>query len=327
MPTGGTSLTRHSARCPADDDGEEELARQEKAAALEVLATSRLSVLIGAAGTGKTTLLRALSNLPEVAGGGLLLLAPTGKARVRMQDAIGRESGSTAQTLAQLLVRIDRYDGETGRYHRSDHDRISAARTVIVDESSMLTEEALDALFDGIEGFDRLILVGDPRSCRRSASAGHSSTSSSTSESSAGRSASRTSARLRRTHHPSAPGWQCGERPGRPPAGGVVRRRRAEPRRGRSVGAARRRRGPCGTISVRQWTTSERAGWAASQRARQRPTSDVAPPMTLTASSVVRRQTRPGTTSTSTSGPPRRPRTGRYCPRSGRPAGGVNRAE
>jgi hypothetical protein len=146
---------------PVDDD--EELARQEKAAALEVLATSRLSVLIGAAGTGKTTLLRALCTLPAVASGGLLLLAPTGKARVRMQDAIGRDSGSTAQTLAQLLVRIDRYDGETGRYHRIDHDRISAARTVIVDESSMLTEEALDALFDGIEGFDRLILVGDPR--------------------------------------------------------------------------------------------------------------------------------------------------------------------
>ena len=80
-----------------------------------------------------------------------------------MQDTIGRKAGSTAQTLAQLLVRIDRYDGETGRYHRSDHDRISAARTVIVDESSMLTEEALDALFDGIEGFDRLIFVGDPR--------------------------------------------------------------------------------------------------------------------------------------------------------------------
>ena len=148
---------------PADDDGDEELARHEKAAALEILATSRLSVLVGAAGTGKTTLLRALSTLPAVASGGLLLLAPTGKARVRMQDTIGLESGSTAQTLAQLLVRIDRYDGETGRYHRSDHDRISAARTVIVDESSMLTEEALDALFDGIEGFDRLIFVGDPR--------------------------------------------------------------------------------------------------------------------------------------------------------------------
>ena len=39
---------------------------------------------------------------------------------------------------------------------------LSSARTVIVDECSMLTEEALDALLDGIEGFDRLILVGVP---------------------------------------------------------------------------------------------------------------------------------------------------------------------
>jgi hypothetical protein len=151
---GGTSLA---------DDGEEELARQEKAAALEMLATSRVSVLVGAAGTGKTTLLRALASLPEIAGGGLLLLAPTGKARVRMQDIIGRAAGTAAQTLAQLLVKTGRYNPDTGRYQRSDHDRVSSARTVIVDECSMLTEAALDALLDGVEGFDRLILVGDPR--------------------------------------------------------------------------------------------------------------------------------------------------------------------
>lgn len=144
---------------PDDDDGDEELARQEKAAALEVLATSRISVLIGAAGTGKTTLLRALRNIPGVAEGGLLLVAPTGKARVQMQEAIGYK----ASTLAQLLVPLDRYDPETFRYHRSNHDRSNTARTVIVDECSMLTEDALDALLDGIEGFDRLILVGDPR--------------------------------------------------------------------------------------------------------------------------------------------------------------------
>ena len=145
------------------DDGEEELARQEKAAALEMLATSRFSVLVGAAGTGKTTLLRALANVSEVAGGGLLLLAPTGKARVRMQDVLGPMTGAIAQTLAQLLIRDRRYDPDTNRYQRSDRNRVSSARTVIVDECSMLTEEALDALLDGIEGFDRLILVGDPR--------------------------------------------------------------------------------------------------------------------------------------------------------------------
>lgn len=143
---------------PADDE-DEIAARREKASALEMLATSRISVLVGAAGTGKTTLLRALARLPEVAQGGLLLLAPTGKARVRMQDAIGQK----AMTLAQFLVRSGRYRPDVARYCRSDQDRYNGARTVIVDESSMMTEETLDALLDGIEGYERLIFVGDPR--------------------------------------------------------------------------------------------------------------------------------------------------------------------
>ena len=140
------------------DDEDEESARQEKATALEVLATSQFSVLVGAAGTGKTTLLRALTGIPEVSAGGLLLLAPTGKARVRMQEAIGRE----AFTLAQFLL-PHRYDLETGRYHRSNRDPLKSTRTVIVDECSMLTEEMLDALFDSVQGVERFVFVGDPR--------------------------------------------------------------------------------------------------------------------------------------------------------------------
>jgi ATP-dependent exoDNAse (exonuclease V) alpha subunit len=143
----------------AADDEDEPIARSEKAAALEVLATSRVSVLIGAAGTGKTTLLKALCALPGVEEQGFLLLAPTGKARVRMQTAIGR----SAETVAQLLVKSGRYNPETGRYQRSEHNRRSGFGTVIIDECSMLTEDQLDAVLDGIEGYSRLILVGDPR--------------------------------------------------------------------------------------------------------------------------------------------------------------------
>lgn len=63
----------------------EESAWREKAAALEALYRSRLTVLIGAAGTGKTTLLRMLCSIQDVSEPGLLLLAPTGKARVRLE--------------------------------------------------------------------------------------------------------------------------------------------------------------------------------------------------------------------------------------------------
>lgn len=68
---------------PSAEDPDEQLARTEKVAALQELYASRISVLIGAAGTGKTTLLKVLCDEPSVAGGNILLLAPTGKARVR----------------------------------------------------------------------------------------------------------------------------------------------------------------------------------------------------------------------------------------------------
>ena len=70
------------------DDELEGRARLEKAAMLAELAASRFSVLIGPAGTGKTTLLKMLVEHPVVAAGGVLLLAPTGKARVRMRSCV-----------------------------------------------------------------------------------------------------------------------------------------------------------------------------------------------------------------------------------------------
>jgi putative ribosome biogenesis GTPase RsgA len=48
----------------AEERALEERARTEKAAALEQLFRSRIAVLIGPAGTGKTTLLRMLCALP-----------------------------------------------------------------------------------------------------------------------------------------------------------------------------------------------------------------------------------------------------------------------
>lgn len=146
-------------------DEQEERARKEKAAALGELAASRFSVLIGPAGTGKTTLLSVLCQHPEVSSGSILLLAPTGKARVRMED-VARQAGTgnfQARTLAQHLSRSGRYDGSVQRYLLNDEPPEKSARTVIVDECSMLTEDMLAALLQSLSGVHRLIFVGDPR--------------------------------------------------------------------------------------------------------------------------------------------------------------------
>jgi ATP-dependent exoDNAse (exonuclease V) alpha subunit len=144
------------------EDGLEETARKEKAAALEEVFGARVSVLIGSAGTGKTTLLRVLCAMPSVREGGILLLAPTGKARVRLEEQTGMRG--RGKTIAQFLLPLGRYDARTGGYVVTGSSRRSAEhKTVIVDECSMLTEAQLAALLDGMGGVQRLVLVGDPR--------------------------------------------------------------------------------------------------------------------------------------------------------------------
>ena len=148
---------------PAFDasDGDEVRAREEKAAALAELAASRFSVLVGPAGAGKTTVLKALCQHEDIASKGVLLLAPTGKARVQLSQKCGHD----AQTLAQFLATCGgRYDGRTGVYKTVTGSAYVGAKTIIVDEASMLTEDMLGALFDAVKAsVERLILVGDPR--------------------------------------------------------------------------------------------------------------------------------------------------------------------
>jgi ATP-dependent exoDNAse (exonuclease V) alpha subunit len=142
------------------DQETEKRARTEKAAALRELSASRLSVLLGPAGTGKTDVISLLCQHEAIKEEGVLLLAPTGKARVRMLEATEREF--EAKTLAQFLLQHDRYDPETGRYHLSQRDQVAPARTIVIDEASMLTEEQMAALFDAVHRVKRFIFVGDP---------------------------------------------------------------------------------------------------------------------------------------------------------------------
>lgn len=138
-------------------------ARTEKAAVLKVLAESRISVLVGDAGTGKTTVLASLCTEASIRAGGALLLAPTGKATVRLMESMGElAEGFESMNVAQFLARNGAFDWNSMRYRICRSVKTAIPKTVIIDESSMLTEEMFGALLSALTGAERIIFVGDP---------------------------------------------------------------------------------------------------------------------------------------------------------------------
>ncbi|MFC1865053.1 AAA family ATPase, partial [Chloroflexota bacterium] len=143
----------------------EQESRSEKLKAIEIMAKSTISVLTGGAGTGKTTTLAALCLCPEIQQNGIIVLAPTGKARVVLDTKL-RDSGVVCQeafTIFQFLQKTYHCDWKTYRYYLSGEKSMNVAgSTVIIDECSMLTEEMLGALAETLELARRVIFVGDP---------------------------------------------------------------------------------------------------------------------------------------------------------------------
>ena len=70
---------------------------------------------------------------------------------------------STAKTVAQFLAESRRFDGYTMEYRLSEEEAQNVLFTVIIDESSMLTEEMFAALLQALRrNARRIIFVGDP---------------------------------------------------------------------------------------------------------------------------------------------------------------------
>lgn len=133
---------------------------EEQAVALQRLISRRLSVLVGRAGTGKTSVMGALMLCDALAKDGILLLAPTGKARVQL----GKATNAEAMTVAQFLNRLGRYDGARQRPKFDGKEKYRKEKTVVIDECSMLTMDDLVAVLEALDlaHVQRLILVGDP---------------------------------------------------------------------------------------------------------------------------------------------------------------------
>ena len=137
----------------------------ERKSILKMIAESHFSVLVGNAGTGKTTLLSFLCSQPEIAAGGIWLIAPTGKATVRLSEKVREKNiDVNAFNAAQFLVRGGWFDKQDTRYYLKgeSNPNITEQSTVIIDEASMFTVEMLGALFEAVRGAKRIILVGDP---------------------------------------------------------------------------------------------------------------------------------------------------------------------
>jgi ATP-dependent exoDNAse (exonuclease V) alpha subunit len=134
---------------------------KEQEEALKILEFSRLSVLTGKAGTGKTSTLGAFLLSQKVLEEGCLLLAPTGKARVRLNELTGSDQ---AKTVAQFLLSQGRYDTTHQKPRLATAEKFKAARNVIIDECSMLTLQDLSAILDALDltAVQRIIMVGDP---------------------------------------------------------------------------------------------------------------------------------------------------------------------
>lgn len=132
--------------------------------AVKMFDKKKLSVLTGSAGTGKTTVVKAFLSSKQIQREGVLLLAPTGKARVRLGMMSGNGNGN-ALTIAQFLTRQGVYNIVNGYCGVGKvKSKFSAAKNIIVDECSMLTTEDFYFLLSSLDltKINRVILIGDP---------------------------------------------------------------------------------------------------------------------------------------------------------------------
>jgi len=128
-----------------------ELARNQQEAIAQALA-SKVLVITGGPGTGKTTIVQAITRLYEHLHAGVLLAAPTGRAAKRLSEATGRP----AKTLHRLLE----YNPQQGGFQRNQHNPLDGD-LLVVDEASMIDAVLMYHLLKAVPVTFTLILVGD----------------------------------------------------------------------------------------------------------------------------------------------------------------------
>jgi exodeoxyribonuclease V alpha subunit len=120
--------------------------------ALKTVLTSRVSIITGGPGVGKTTLVNSILLILRAKKVKCLLCAPTGRAAKRLTETTGLE----AKTIHRLLE----VDPATGRFQRNE-DKPLDCDLLIVDETSMVDVLLMYALLRALPKTSALIMVGD----------------------------------------------------------------------------------------------------------------------------------------------------------------------
>ena len=119
--------------------------------AIQMAVNSRILILTGGPGTGKTTTTLGIISALRACGGRILLAAPTGRAAKRLTEATGLE----AKTIHRLLE-VKPPEG----YQRNEENPLEGD-VLIVDECSMIDIMLMYSLLKAIPTGMKLILVGD----------------------------------------------------------------------------------------------------------------------------------------------------------------------
>jgi exodeoxyribonuclease V alpha subunit len=125
---------------------------ESQVAAMRLALKSKVLVITGGPGVGKTTIVRAILRVLAAKGTDLQLCAPTGRAAKRMTEATGYE----AKTIHRLLE----VDPRSGGFRRSEDNPLDCD-LLVVDETSMVDVPLIQALLKAVPDKAALLVVGD----------------------------------------------------------------------------------------------------------------------------------------------------------------------
>ncbi len=121
-------------------------------AAIRLALLSKVLVITGGPGVGKTTIVNSILRILAAKGVSLSLCAPTGRAAKRMTEATGFE----AKTIHRLLE----VDPKGGGFKR-DSDNPLDCDLLVIDETSMVDVMLMQALMKAVPDDAALLIVGD----------------------------------------------------------------------------------------------------------------------------------------------------------------------